>query len=370
MPIAVRVVNARHGLIRLAVFQQPHGLGNNAIPVRSHQLHRARFHRLRTLGFVPHHQDRLAQGRAFFLYAARIGDQNVGAPHQIDERNVALRFDKVDVRQIAQMPVHRTLDIRIRVNGVDNLHIRPLRQCGQRQADLLKSFAETFAPVRRNQQQLFVRIQFGPVPGHHRPVLQAIPDVQHGIDAGIASDRNGSRIDSFSDEILRGAAGSGEMQRCQPCGENAVHLLRERLQHIAGAQARFHVAHRNLAIKRTKRAAECGGGIALHEDHAGLLIRQNRFEPGQNSGCRLEKRLARQHDVEVDIGTNLESRQHLVQQAAMLRGYTDPDIKLGCMFSQVKYNGTKLDCFRPGAENKKETPHACSEPAAAICGGR
>jgi len=72
----------------------------------------------------------------------------------------------------------------------------------------------------------------------------------------------------------------------------------------------------------------------------------------------LKQSLARQHDIQVAIGLYIESLQNLVQQTAVLRRDTDPDVELRSVLSEMKDNRAEFDCFRPGAENKKETPHS------------
>lgn len=73
------------------------------------------------------------------------------------------------------------------------------------------------------------------------------------------------------------------MQRRQPCGEHAVHLLGKRLPHVSGAESGFDVGHGHAGVEAGQRAAEGCGGISLDEDHAGFFGLEHTFEASENA---------------------------------------------------------------------------------------
>jgi len=68
------------------------------------------------------------------------------------------------------------------------------------------------------------------------------------------------------------------MQSSEPGREHTVHLFGKRLAHITRAQACFHVRHWNARIKCSQRAAQSGGGVALHYHQIRPLGREHFFQ--------------------------------------------------------------------------------------------
>ena len=75
---------------------------DDALFVGSDQAHGARLDCLGTFRLVAHDQNGLPERGAFLLDAAGIGEQNVRAAHQVDERHVSQRLDQQDVLQPRQ----------------------------------------------------------------------------------------------------------------------------------------------------------------------------------------------------------------------------------------------------------------------------
>ena len=64
--------------------------------------------------------------------------------HQPDERQIVLRVDKNHVINMTQNTIHRLADIRVQVDGIDNLHIGIIRgNVRQRVAEQLRTAAIT-----------------------------------------------------------------------------------------------------------------------------------------------------------------------------------------------------------------------------------
>ena len=74
----------------------------------------------------------------------------------------------------------------------------------------------------------------------------------------------------------------------------------------------------------------------------GTLVGEHALERRQDSRGRLEQRLARQHQVEVVIGMDVERLQHLVQHRAMLRRDAHFDIEAGGCSRRLRITGQSL----------------------------
>jgi hypothetical protein len=85
--------------------------------------------------------------RAFFLDAARIGQQDVGAAHQIDEGNVVEGFEEGDARDAAEAPAHHFAHVGIRMDRVDDLAVARAARRSTASQMLLEAGPETFAAV-------------------------------------------------------------------------------------------------------------------------------------------------------------------------------------------------------------------------------
>ena len=131
----------------------------NALPVGADQRHGAGGDGFGPFGDRAHHQDGLAEGRRLLLDPSRIGEDDMAAHHQMDERHVTLRLQQMHIRQTAQHAPHRRLYRGVEVNGVDDLHIVALRDAMQRRADLVEPVAKAFAAMPGHQDQFFGRIE-------------------------------------------------------------------------------------------------------------------------------------------------------------------------------------------------------------------
>ncbi len=66
------------------------------------------------------------------------------------------------------------------------------------------------------------------------------------------------------------------------------------------------------------------------------------------------ERLARLHQVEIDIGRESGDRQHLIEQAAMLRGDAGAHGRGRAAASSARDDGKKLDRLGAGAEDEED----------------
>ena len=92
MAVAVGVVGEAHGGVGGRVIKQTACPRDQPLGVGADQLNRAGCHRLRPLGGVAGDQHRLAERGRLLLHAAGIGDDQRGAPHQLNEGQIVERW--------------------------------------------------------------------------------------------------------------------------------------------------------------------------------------------------------------------------------------------------------------------------------------
>ena len=121
--------------------------------------------------------------------------------------------------------------------------------------------------------------------------------VPHGVNARIARNVNGFRAFAFPKQMLFRHLRRREMPLGQQAYALAVEFLREGGIQIPGAQSRFHVAHRNLLIKRRHSAGIGGGGIPMHQNCVRLFFFDNFPHAQQHRGRDVIQILPRLHDL-------------------------------------------------------------------------
>ena len=183
----------KRGVARGLVQQFGDG-GMNALPVGADQRHGAGGDGFGPFGDRAHHQDGLAERGRFLLDPARIGEDDMAAHHQIDERHIIQRLQQMHVRQTAEDAPHRCLHRGVEVNRVDDLHIVALRDAAQPGADLLEAMAEAFAAMPGHQDQLFGRIEEAEPRGgrslQRRVTLQRRAHGEERVDHRVAGDHD------------------------------------------------------------------------------------------------------------------------------------------------------------------------------------
>jgi len=110
---------------------------------------------------------------------------------------------------------------------------------------------------------------------------------------------------------------------------------------------------RHAAIIGGERADHRGRGIALHNDAIRLLRVHHLAQPGQQPCGQPVERLARLHQVEVDVGGQPGDRQYLIEQPAMLGGDTGSHGQARHI-GQCADHGEQLDRLWPGAKDQQD----------------
>ena len=179
MAIAIRVVDLLPAGVLGWVIQKPGRSLANLFDIGSHQNCRASLYRFRPFGLFAQDQHGFAKRRSFLLYAARIRNQQIGAPGQVDERNIVQGLNQMNIGMIFQMTANRFGDVGIGMNGVDDSDVRPVSQLPQRDTDALKGFAKAFAAMRGNDDQFSGISLFkkAPIATTHRALFQLVAHV-------------------------------------------------------------------------------------------------------------------------------------------------------------------------------------------------
>src|SRR3546814_12618478 len=95
-------------------------------------------------------------------------------------------------------------------------------------------------------------------------------------------------------------------------------------------------------------SSDLGGGIALGEDRVGCLVREDPVQAQQQPRSQFRQRLVRRHDVEVDIRSQAERHEHLVQHLPVDRKSV---VKGKSVFICVGLGGSQI------IKKKKNTAH-------------
>src|SRR6266403_2828024 len=228
--IAVGTVGMRHAFVFTVVVQEPHHGREDSLSIRADEARSTRLDRLRPLGRVAYNEYRLPQRRGLLLNTPGIGDDQVCAHHQIDERQVLLRLDQTDVGEVVQDRAYRLLYVWIEVHRVDDPDIGPLScyapQCPAETYELL---AKVLASMSRDE--------------NHSPVVveewkacrnaaaqdligtQPLDHLQQGVDYRVARKHHARRIGALAQQVAARPLRRREVQVGDRIGHSAVHLL-------------------------------------------------------------------------------------------------------------------------------------------------
>jgi hypothetical protein len=122
---------------------------------------------------------------------------------------------------------------------------------------------------------------------------------------------------------------------------------------ITRAESGFDMTDRNLRVEGRERPAHSSGGISLNQDYIGSGGGKYWFEAGEDSCRNFSESLARAHGAKVEIGSDAENLEHLVEQLSVLGSNADLHIKLGRILPHCEHDRAQLHCLRASTEDKQ-----------------
>ena len=262
----------------------------------------------------------------------------------------------MDVGPIGEEAVDGVLDVWVGVNGVDNFDVVARGEAVEGEADTLKTSAETFTAVGGDEDQAFGGVEEGAVNAAGKSAVgEAIANVEDGINARVTGNVGSFGGNAFAVEIGGGPGSGGEVDIGEAAGEDAIHLFGEGLGHVPGSEAGLDVADGNAGVEGGKGAAEGGGGVALNDGEFGFKVGEDGFEGGQHSGGGLEKRLAWEHEIQIDIRGDMEGGQDLIEHLTVLAGDTDLDIEKVRRGLKMTQDRAEFNGFRARSKEEKSS---------------
>ncbi len=236
--------------------QQPRGRSDDPVDIGAHDLRDTGRDRLGPLGHLAHDQHRLAQRGRFFLDTAAIGQHEMRRLHQRDHLHVIDGRNEVDRRGAAESFLNHALDLRVEVDGVDDLRIAALCNHADRVANPRETVAKTLAPMAGDEHQFLSRVKLEIERGK-LIASQAVCNMQQRINAGIAGHFDlPCRVTlgwTFGAQILHRRAGGCPQQIRHRIDGNAVIFLRPRTLDIVAAQSCLNMADGDAGIECGKR---------------------------------------------------------------------------------------------------------------------
>ena len=243
-------------------------------------------------------------------------------------------------------------DVRVHVAGIDHPDVRiSLAKRAYGRIDLSQSLALIFPPVRGQQEDA---VPVGP--SQRLMVIRLAFGELQRVDGRVSGHDDLLFPDVLLQKVVPAGRCRGKVKVSHAGDELTVHLLRIRGILMISTQPCLDMPDGDLLIERGERGCEGRRGIAVDQDHVGLLILQHRCQPLQDVAGDAVQGLAVLHDVQIMIGLDLECLQHAVQHLSVLGADADDALQLGMLFDRVD-DRCHLDGLRPGAENTHDFIH-------------
>ena len=262
------------------------------------------------------------------------------------------RLNEVNPVTVPQIFRRTASDGRVEMDGINGLHIgKFLGDPANGPEHLGHGLPQVFPPVGGDEDQAGIRspvqLRMG-IGGPHR--------VAHGVDGGIAGDKDGAGVCPLGKQMLLGRLGGGEMVFCHNSDKAAVHFLREWAVEIVGTQPRLHMPHRDLQIEAGQCCGTGCGGIPMNQHHIRLFLLQHTFHVLKHCGGHIEEGLFFPHDVQIIVRSHLEGLHHPIQHLPVLPGDTDYRFQSRTFF-QFFHQGAHFDRLGSGTKYKHNLFH-------------
>src|SRR5262249_22145016 len=149
---------------------------------------------------------RLTKRRRFLLDTTRIGEDQVSPIHHLDEGEVAQRFEQVDPGTAGEALEHRTPDLRVQMDRIDDRHVRvPLGDQAESVANRLERRTKALTAVGRYENQslaVAVRDTLRERIVDRATLPDSVEGDQEGIDPRVARHQDALAVDALSEQVL------------------------------------------------------------------------------------------------------------------------------------------------------------------------
>ncbi len=253
-------------------------------------------------------------------------------------------------------------DTRIQVHGIDEKEIGVASgQSAQSVADVLQTFRAEFAPVHGHQdiRKTFAQQGFHCGGERGRRVPDSFTHIKQRVHDRVAGDVDAGFGNAFPAQVVRRRRRGSEMKTGCQRRYTTVQFFGKRLLQIAAAQARFHMAHGNVAVKRAQGRDHDAGGVSLHQHAPRTPFFQEGVHGVEQSSRKSGQTLSPSHEAQFELRRDVEGRKGLRQHLPMLPGGTDAGTQDGGLGHPADHR-SHLDGFRARADDDQNVFHAFS----------
>ena len=189
-------------------------------------------------------------------------------------------------------------------------------------------------------------------------VFDAVDYPIEGIDDGVACNGDMGIVDVFLQQVLTAECCRSEVVGSDAAGNLAVHLFGPRAEDVVRAESGFYVSNGDLLIECGEGGGCAGCCVAVDEHNVGLRFTQHVAHACKHAGSDIIEILSLLHDVEVEVGADVEDVKHLVEHLAVLTGDADNGLECIGMFLELLDKRRHLNGLRTGPENEHDFFHS------------
>ena len=314
--------------IKFDIRQKFIGSGIDIVSISADKFQGAGLNSLRAFGCIAQNENRFAERRGFFLDAATIRHDEIGALHEVMKVQNIKWSDKADTVIIAEDFLRDGLDFRVKVDRVNNFDVVVrFDKAAHSGKHLAHRLAEVFAAVRGDENEAIVTD-----PIESLVMIVLVDGGFQSVDSGVAGDEDFLVFVEIFFEMFGANFGGSKKIFGDTVDDLAVDFFRKWRMDVISAEAGFDMADRNLLISGSESASHSGRRVAMNKHDVGPLFNKNFLDAGQSGGGDMRKGLVRAHDVKVVVGSDVENFENLVEHVAMLSRDADDRFDVGTTF--------------------------------------
>jgi hypothetical protein len=356
LAVTVWVDCGRHPAMSMLDAQQFPDVFDNRFSCRADDASEPGLCGLRALGGLAQNEHGNTERRRFFLDAARVRKDQVGATHKREKRDVAQGRQQLDARVVTEQAGNRFSDIGVGMDWESHDYIGvPLGDDADRTANFLEVAAPTFAPVRGHKEQA-ASFKIGLVEAasvQHRRVRGA-EQVQR-IDDGISGNRAPLGIEAVPQQVRLRLRSGRQQDRRNRVDHLPVGLFRKRIGKVAAAQPRLDMRDGDPRIEARERRGHGRRRVALDDNDVGTAVYKVPTEFAHYVAGRIRKRAADRSNGKRLISGQPKGGQRGTADFTVLSGSDETDTKLVRPLSQGLDHRSEFDRFRSGADDDVTT---------------